>query len=68
MADANERMADANERKVMFVCDKTKECCTSPNCGISCRHTANPDYALYRIHVNFLRDEHDKNLWWEVEA
>ena len=68
MADKNERMADANERKVMFVCDKTKECCTSPNCGTFCRHTANPDHALYPVHNNFLRDEHDKNLWWEVEA
>lgn len=55
------------ERKIMFVCDRTKECCRDLNCGVTCRHTADPEQALYPVHNNFLRDEHDKNLWWEVE-
>ena len=60
-------MADVNERKVMFICDRGRECSKDPNCGLGCRHTADQDHALYPIHNNFLRDEHDKNLWWEVE-
>lgn len=55
------------ERKIMFVCDRHRECSKDPNCGLSCRHTADSDHALYPVHNNFLRDEHDKNLWWEVE-
>ena len=56
-----------NERKVMFVCNKKKECKYDLNCGRTCRHTADLKYALYSVHKNFLRSEHDKNLWWEVE-
>lgn len=56
-----------NDRKIMYICAQTKECCQDLNCGRTCRHTADPEHALYPFHNNFLRDEHDKNLWWEVE-
>lgn len=58
---------DKNERKIMFVCDRGKECKNDFNCGRTCRHTGDQDHALYPVHNNFLRDEHDKNLWWEAE-
>lgn len=59
-------MAKKEERKVMYICDNHRDCASKFSCSL-CRYTSDPDHALYPVHNNFLRDEHDKNLWWEVE-
>lgn len=46
-----------NEKSIMFLCDKKKEC----------RHTADPEHAVRETHTTFLRDSHDPNLWWECD-
>lgn len=33
--------------KVFYICDRKRECHTSPGCGINCKHTRHEQNALY---------------------
>lgn len=56
-----------NEKNIMFLCDKKKECSHGFDCGLTCRHTADPEHAVKETHTTFLRDSHDPDLWWECD-
>lgn len=61
-------MAKKKEKKYMFLCDRKRDCCKSPTCGTTCRHTA--DYKHYKneVHKKFMRDASDPTLYWEWEV
>lgn len=56
-----------DEKHIMFLCDKKKDCNHEFGCGLTCRHTADPEHAANETHTTFLRDSHDPNLWWECD-
>ena len=61
-------MKKMNEEKhIMFLCDKKKDCNHECSGGLTCRHTADPEHAAKEIHTTFLRDSHDPNLWWACD-
>lgn len=39
---------------IAYVCDRQKECRTSPSCGTVCRHTMDIGHALYDTHSDLI--------------
>lgn len=59
-------------KKTIYICDRKKLCNTSPSCGGSCTHTADPTHALNGITFDAENDPRFEDVnnryWWEKEA